>query len=96
MNTLKDIKSSLIQLKPELLRKYPIKSLAIFGSFARNEQSVSSDLDLVVEFTERVGMKFIRLGDELEEKLGIKVDLVSKNGVKKAYFDSIKDDLIYV
>jgi predicted nucleotidyltransferase len=96
MNTLDEIKFSLSNLKSELNTKYPIKSLAIFGSFARNEQSVSSDLDLVVEFTERVGMKFIRLGDELEEKLGIKVDLVSKNGVKKAYFDSIKEDLIYV
>jgi predicted nucleotidyltransferase len=96
MNMLDEIKFSLSNLKSELNTKYPIKSLAIFGSYARNEQNSKSDLDIIVEFTERVGMKFIRLGDELEEKLGIKVDLVSKNGVKKAYFDLIKGDLIYV
>lgn len=96
MKTLSEIKSSLSEKRTALFKKYPIRSLAIFGSFARNEQNESSDLDLMVEFNEKVGSEFIQLADELEDFLGFKVDLVSKNGIKERYFDHIKDELIYV
>lgn len=96
MKSSNDIKTKLEDRKKELFEKYPIKTLAIFGSFARNEQRSESDLDLMVEFHSRVGSEFIELADELEEILGIKVDLVSKKGVKERYFERIKDDLIYV
>ncbi len=96
MNTFKEIKGKLEVHKKELFEKYPIKDLAIFGSYARNEQEPTSDLDLMVEFHSRVGSEFIELADELEEILGIKVDLVSKKGIKERYFERIKEDLIYV
>ena len=96
MKSLIDIKTNLQDFKDFLYKKYPIKSLAIFGSYARNEQTEESDLDLIVEFNERVGSQFIELGDELESRVGFKVDLVSRNGVKEKYFQSIKTDLIYV
>jgi uncharacterized protein len=96
MDTFSYIKTKLEDRKKELFEKYPIKTLAIFGSFARNEQTASSDLDLMVEFHSRVGSEFIELADELEDILGIKVDLVSKKGVKERYFERIKEDLIYV
>jgi len=82
--------------KKSLFQKYPIKELAIFGSYARNEQCPTSDLDLLVEFHSRVGSEFIELGDELEDLLGIKVDLVSKKGIKPRYLERIKEELIYV
>jgi predicted nucleotidyltransferase len=82
--------------KKSLFQKYPIKELAIFGSYARNEQSPTSYLDLLVEFHSRVGSEFIELGDELEDLLGIKVDLVSKKGIKPRYLERIKEELIYV
>jgi len=82
--------------KKELFEKYPIKSLAIFGSYARNEQGPESDLDLMVEFHSRIGSEFIELTDDLEEILGIKVDLVSRKGIKELYFKRIKEDLVYV
>ena len=92
------------EMRPEGLalgaaRGFPtaaIKSLAIFGSYARKEQGPKSDLDLMVEFHSRVGSEFIELADELEEILGMKVDLVSRKGVKERYFERIKEDLIYV
>lgn len=96
MNTFKEIKIKLEDQKKGLFEKYPIKTLAIFGSYARNEQKPTSDLDLMVEFHSRVGSEFIELADELEEILGIKVDLVSKKGIKERYFERIKEDLIYV
>lgn len=96
MKTLSEIKSTLSEKRATLFKKYPIKTLAIFGSFARNEQDENSDLDLMVEFNKKVGSEFIQLADDLEDFLGFKVDLVSKKGIKERYFAQIKDELIYV
>ena len=96
MKSLTEIKATLAERKVLLFNKYPIQSLAIFGSFARNEQNDDSDLDLVVEFNGKIGSDFILLADELESYLGFKVDLVSRKGIKDRYFQTIKSDLIYV
>jgi uncharacterized protein len=96
MKTLQDIKIVLDNNKLKLLKKYPIKSLAIFGSFSRMEQKEESDLDILVEFNGRIGIRFVDLADELEQLVGLKVDLVSKNGVKQKYLEAISTDLIYV
>jgi predicted nucleotidyltransferase len=96
MNQVPAIKNRLLDHKKSLFQKYPIKELAIFGSYARNEQSPTSDLDLLVEFHSRVGSEFIELGDELEDLLGIKVELVSKKGIKPRSLEQIKGELIYV
>jgi predicted nucleotidyltransferase len=82
--------------KTALLEKYPIESLAIFGSFARNEQTNQSDLDLLVDFNDSIGIRFIDLADELEDYIGVKVDLVSRKGIKDKYFQAIKSELVYV
>ena len=96
MYSLSEIRKSLKIKKKQLVKQYPIESLAIFGSYARDEQTEESDLDIIVEFNGVVGSKFIQLADELEEAIGLKVDLVSKKGIKERYFNSIKSDLIYV
>lgn len=96
MQTLTQIKSQLELFKPKLKQKYPIKDLAIFGSYARGEANEKSDLDLMVEFSKPVGYQFFELAQELENYLDIKVDLVSKKGIKPAYFESLKADLIHV
>jgi len=96
MKSLQEIKSTLNQYKNHLFTKYPIKSLAIFGSYSRNEEKEKSDLDLLVEFNGQIGIRFIDLADEIETLIGFKVDLISKNGLKEKYYSSIKSDLIYV
>lgn len=70
--------------------------MALFGSYARKEQDNNSDLDILVEFTDQIGIRFIDLADELENILQQKVDLVSRKGVKDKYLSSISADLIYV
>jgi predicted nucleotidyltransferase len=70
--------------------------MALFGSYARREQDNNSDLDILVEFTDQIGIRFIDLADELENILQQKVDLVSRKGVKDKYLSSISADLIYV
>ena len=96
MKTLKEIESILNIHKKQLFSKYPIKSIAIFGSYARNEQKDDSDLDIMVEFKDKIGIRFIDLAEEIENLVGFKVDLVSRNGIKERYFKVIKPELIYV
>lgn len=96
MKSLHDIKSTLESHKQHLFAEYPIKTLAIFGSYARMNQNENSDLDILVEFNDKIGIRFIDLADEIESLIGFKVDLVSRNGIKDKYFHSINSDLIYV
>ena len=70
--------------------------MAIFGSYTRREQNDASDLDILVEFSERIGIRFVDLADDLEQIVGMKVDLVSRKGIKDKYLKSIDKDLIYV
>jgi len=70
--------------------------MAIFGSYSREEQNDLSDLDIVVEFSDKIGVRFIDLAEELENIVGFKVDLVSKKGIKEKYLQAIGSELIYV
>ena len=83
-------------IKPYLFGKYPLKSLAIFGSYARGEFDDASDLDLLVKVDATIGSRFVDLADEIEETVGTRVDLVSRDGVKPKYLEAIKPDLVYV
>ena len=96
MSSLQEIKSTLSSHKHHLFSDYPIKSMAIFGSFSRKEHNDTSDLDIIVEFSDKIGIRFIDLAEELEKIIGFKVDLVSKKGIKKKYLTAIYSDLIYV
>ncbi|MEO7540009.1 MAG: nucleotidyltransferase family protein [Pyrinomonadaceae bacterium] len=96
MISLYQIQDKLSSHKAEFSRLFRVKALAVFGSYARNEQRHDSDVDILVEFISPVGVEFIDLGDYLERMLNLKVDLVSRNGIKPKYFERIKGDLRYV
>lgn len=96
MRTLQEIKNTLSSHKNRLFKEYPIKSMAIFGSYSREEQNDLSDIDILVEFSDKIGIRFIDLAEDLENMVGFKVDLVSKKGIKNNYLESITSDLIYV
>ncbi len=96
MKSLEEIKDILQKNKAGLKEKYLIDSIAIFGSYARQEATRESDLDVVVEVDGKIGSRFIDLAIELEEILGLKVDLVSRNGIREKYFERIQSDLLYV
>ena len=84
------------QLKPELEKKYFVSSIGIFGSAARNELTEKSDIDIIVDFNQPVGVSFIDLAEFLEKKVERPIDLVSRKGIKPQYFSSIKNEIIYV
>lgn len=91
-----DIQKILSSRKRELADLFRVKSLAVFGSYSRNEQQPLSDVDILVEFDAPVGVEFIDLANYLEDILEMRVDLVSRNGIKPKYFRSIEPDLKYV
>ena len=67
----------------EALRNFGVKSLALFGSVARNEATPDSDVDLLVEFDRPVGLfTFVRLKRYLETILGCSVDLGTPDSLK--------------
>jgi predicted nucleotidyltransferase len=67
----------------EVLRRYPVKKAALFGSAARELLTDKSDVDIIVEFsTDRIGLDFFGLRLDLEEALSLPVDLIT--------FDSLK------
>jgi predicted nucleotidyltransferase len=96
MKSISEIKLLLQSNKQYLIKKYNLKSLALFGSFARNEATENSDIDILVEFDRPIGLDFVLLADELEEILGVKVDLVTPDAIKPKMFEYIKRDLLYV
>jgi uncharacterized protein len=91
------ILSKLRKHKAELQRKYPVSSLALFGSYARGEQTPESDIDLLVEFNGPIGIEIVDLVEDLEKLLRVKkVDLVSKKFLKPRYKEYIEKDIINV
>ncbi|MBI2252790.1 MAG: nucleotidyltransferase family protein [Armatimonadetes bacterium] len=91
------IKNILKENKPILKKKFKIKEIGIFGSYARNEQEENSDLDILIEFYEPISFfTFIDIEEYLTELLGIKVDLVSKKALKPRIGKFILDELILI
>jgi len=96
MTYLEEVQSVLKQLKPQLMSKYGVSSLGLFGSIVRDDFTDQSDIDIVVTFSKPIGSDFITLADELEELFNRKVDLVSRNGIKPRYYEVIKPEILYV
>ncbi len=79
----------------DLLRKYHVKELSLFGSRARGDNRPDSDVDLLVEYlpdSHTSLIEFSSLKLDLEELFGIKVDLVSKGGLKPRIRDNVLND----
>jgi len=90
---LKILKNELSYLRKE----YGVKSIGIFGSYARGEQNSESDVDVLVEFYKPIGFfKFVELEDYLSCKLGIKVDLVTPDALKPIIKPQIMREVVYV
>lgn len=96
MDALSDIVKILKELKPELTDKYHVSSIGLFGSIVRDDFTVNSDVDIIVDFSQPVGIEFIDLANLIEDRIGKPVDLVSKNGVKPRYFEEIASEILYV
>ena len=96
MYTLQSILNKLREYKPELQRKYPVSRLGVFGSYAREEATDQSDIDIAVEITAPMGLNFIEMADEIEDLFGVKTDVVPMRSIKPEYLQYVKKDIKYV
>jgi len=99
MNTLNKVKAQLTALKPFLKERFGVETIGFFGSFSRGEQTRKSYVDVLVVFSEdaRVGFfKFLELEELLSQKLGVKVDLVTKAALKPMLKERILRETVYV
>ena len=81
----------------QTLKSLGVKSLAIFGSVARDEAKPESDVDVLVEFEGRVTFdRYMDLKFYLEDRLQTKVDLVSQKMLKPLIRENVEREVIYV
>lgn len=93
------IKNNLILFKDKIikiLKKYKIKKAGIFGSYARGEQKKKSDIDIIIEPPKGIGLGFVGIALELEDKLKRKVDLLTYNGISPYFRKSILEDEVKI
>ncbi|MFM7600548.1 MAG: nucleotidyltransferase family protein [Pseudanabaena sp.] len=97
LKTLIEIQNILTELKSELIDKYHVKQLGIFGSYARGDYNSASDIDILVEYAQKPSLfDLIELKDYLSDRLQMKVDLVTKDGLKPQLKEKILAEVIYL
>jgi uncharacterized protein len=88
---------SILKQHQVTLKKLGVRSLALFGSVARDEATPESDVDIVVEFESPVTFdRYMDVRFYLEDHLGRKVDLVSWKSLKPQIRDLVEQEAIYV
>ena len=96
MITKDEILRTLAKDKSELQKQFKVRSMALFGSYARGDQKSDSDVDILVEVDPSIGLEFVTLAKRIEKLLGVDVDLVSSRAVTSKEMEFIKPELIYV
>jgi predicted nucleotidyltransferase len=94
MSTTEEILKTLQNQRQRLGRIYPIRRMALFGSWARGDARDDSDVDVMVEVDPSIGLGFVELGEKLEQALGRRVDLVSRRAIKPSLWERIEPELI--
>ena len=88
--------AELEKVKPQLQAQFYVNEIALFGSYARNEQTENSDIDVMINLQPS---SYINLCNTLYTLQNLfpdnKIQIVSKKGIKPKYFEAIKNDLMY-
>ena len=96
MKTRDEILRTLAETKQSLTRRFPVRRLALFGSYARGEQRDDSDVDILVDVDPVIGLEFVTLAETIEHALGLPVDLISQRAVHPRHWKEIEADVIDV
>ena len=97
MKTIAEIRTLLSEHKTEIIEKYGVMEIGIFGSYIKNEQKETSDIDILIEFKRPVGMlTFVNLKNFLSDLFGVNVDLVIKKALRPSIGQRILNEVIYV
>ena len=98
MPTLEAIRTLIADHQDELRRRYGVRVVGIFGSYARGEAGPGSDVDLLVELERPVGWEIVDVKDYLESLLELPVDLVTRGALRRKprLKELIEEDLVRV
>lgn len=79
----------------EIKERFHVKRIGLFGSYARGEETESSDVDIMVEFEQPTFDNFMKLAFFLEDLLGRKVELVTPDSLSPYIAPYVKDEVIW-
>jgi predicted nucleotidyltransferase len=97
MKTLEEIRNILTANMNTLKSQYKVKEIGVFGSYVRGKPRKKSDIDILVTFRRSVDfIEFLQLENYLATLLGVKVDLVTKDGLKPYIGKRILEEVVYV
>lgn len=87
-------KEEIFEKIARLLKNRGVRKVAVFGSYVREEEKPESDIDIIVEFSERKSLlELVKIERELSEVLGIKVDLLTEKSISPYLIDTIKREM---
>ncbi|MEW6655424.1 MAG: nucleotidyltransferase family protein [Aquificota bacterium] len=98
MKTLEEIRKILLEHKQEIMERFKVKKIGIFGSYVREEQNERSDIDILVDFEEgyKTFDNYMDLKFYLEDLFSTKVDLLIESAIKPRLNPYIFDEVQYV
>ena len=93
--TLDEVLHTIRNLEGELSERFTVRRIGVFGSFARAEAAMESDVDVLVDLAEPTFDHYMDLKFRLEEVLGRPVDLVMADTVKPRLRPIIEREIVY-
>jgi len=97
MKNLAELKNVILKNKYRWVENYHLKSIGIFGSYVKGNESPGSDVDILVDFSSPIDLfSFLDLEEELEILCNTKVDLVSVNSLKPYIGKHILSEVEYI
>ena len=91
------IKEEIYNRIVRMLKNKGAKKISIFGSYVRGEESPGSDIDVLVEFSDRKSLlDIIGIEQELSDTLNIKVDLLTEKSISPYIIDTIKREMVVI
>jgi predicted nucleotidyltransferase len=88
------------ELLDKIVKKLKIegaKKIGVFGSYVRGEERPESDIDVIVEFSERKSLlDIVGIEQELSDALEVKVDLLTEKSISPYLIDRIKKEMVVI
>ena len=88
----------ILRANKEILRdRYNVKRIGLFGSYVRGDTHSGSDVDVIVEFSDTISLiRLVSLENYLTGLIGIKVDVVPRDDIRRELEDTILKEAIYL
>ena len=91
-----DVLKSLREEMPEIKERFSVKSIGLFGSYAKDMQNEQSDIDLLVDVAAPLSSNFFGLWNHLENYFNKKIDLTRKGPhLREKFIQTIEKEIIY-